>query len=117
MLLEESVFDQLLRRRNHLVHGRHERLLEGRPEHVVPHEGRPARLQQEQGPRLDRPELERRRREAGEVGQVRRVAHDQDVARRRQGPPEPPSPRGPWTTRQATDINLAWYRALIVTYD
>ena len=50
--------------------------------------------QQQQGPRLDRPEHERRRRVAGEVGQVRRVAHDQDVALRRQGPPEPLATRG-----------------------
>jgi GNAT superfamily N-acetyltransferase len=30
----------------------------------------------------------------------------------RPAPQAPPSPRGPWTIRQAKDINLAWYRAL-----
>jgi GNAT superfamily N-acetyltransferase len=30
----------------------------------------------------------------------------------RPAPPLPPSPRGPWTIRQARDIDLAWYRAL-----
>ena len=64
-----------------------ERALDERPEHVVGDQRRPARLEQEQGPRLDRPEHERRRHVAGEVDQVRRVAHDQDVALRRQAPP------------------------------